>query len=77
MTDKIVVDRIPVEDNVLLEYVPEGYTVLGAFKNIEEAKKWIKKNQEKVKELIKKYRRPLYLTSIRTCYIVDLEGEVP
>jgi len=74
---KVIVDKVFTEDNVILEFIPSGYKVLKAFKNIREAKKWIKENQEKVKGLIKEHEKHgrLYLTSVRACYLIDVEGE--
>jgi len=69
---EVLVDRIPTEDNVLLEYLPKEYRVLKSFRNVKEAKKWIKENPKEVKELLEKYG-VLYLTSIRACYIIKIK----
>jgi len=78
---KIIISKIGFEDNVILEYLPKldaekhkEYKVLMGFKNMKEAKKWIRENPEKIKELLKEYG-PLYLTSVRACYLISLEGE--
>jgi len=79
---KIVVEKIQLEAPVILEFLPNSmkkyeYKVLATFESIEEAKKWIKENPERVEELISKYGKygTLCITSIRTCYIVDVKEE--
>ena len=52
---KIIISKIGFEDNVILEYLPKldaekhkEYKVLMGFKNMKEAKKWIRENPEKI-----------------------------